>query len=91
MHYQNKCTSCDNIMKLTYYVVTIQSAEDKFKMLTLFENQVLMIENKKKRIILRQFNCKVGKTHVYDCFVVLFVFFGRERWLLLAYCGMENI
>ena len=29
--------------------------------------------------------------HVYVCFVILFVFYGGERWLLHAFCGMQSI
>ena len=64
MHYQNRCTSCDIMMKLTCFVITIQFAEDKCRKLTLFKNQVLNYLEQKE-IILHQFNCKVGKNYVY--------------------------
>ena len=72
-------------MKSTRFVVTFQFAEDKCRNLTLLKNQVLNdLEQKEK-------DNKVGKFDVYVCFVVLFVFHGREIWLLHAYCGMEII
>ena len=39
------------------------------------------------------FNFKIGKINVYFCVVVvvLFVFFGSEKCLSLAYRGMEDI
>ena len=76
MHYKNKCTSCDLMMKLTRFVITIKFAADKCRKLTLFKNQNSNdLEQKEKD---NTPPSKVGKIHVYVCFVVLFVFFGGQ-------------
>ena len=48
-HTQNKCTSCDIMVKLTRFRVNIQFAEDTFRKLTFLKNQVLndLEQNKK--------------------------------------------
>ena len=56
-----------------------------------FAKSQVLNDLEQKRVILHQFSCKVGKIRVYVCFVVLFVFLDGERWLFLAYCGMESI
>ena len=91
MHYQINAlpvTSCEIDTFCCNYPVF---AEDKCRKLTLFKNQVLNDSEQKEKDNNSPVKLKSRKIHVYVCFVVLFVFYGGEKWLLHAYCGKESI